>query len=473
MTTVRSRDFVGAADKALADQALRHALGNMRELLVGGRTRAVAAMPDFEAMRDQGTEIKDHVLDHLDLYLERFAAMVEAQGGTVHWAENAAEACQQVVDICREAGARTVAKSKSMVSEEIGLNDALSAAGIKPVETDLGEYIIQLRDEPPSHIIAPAVHLDRHQIAEAFLEHHTELAPDRQIADPALLLAEARQVLRQQFIDADVGITGANFLVAETGSAVIVTNEGNADLSMTLPETHIVVTGIEKLVPRLDDAVTLLRLLVRSATGQNASTYTTIAGGPKQSGDLDGPRNFHVVLVDNGRTALLGSRNRDMLRCIRCGACINHCPVYAAIGGHAYGWVYPGPMGSVLTPSFVGLHQAGDLPNASTACGRCDSVCPVRIPLTKMMRNLREDQFSVGDVAPLARWALKIWATLVRRPLLYRLATSAAIGILHQSAKRHGRLRWLPLATGWTRHRDFPAPAAESFMAQRRKVIRR
>jgi L-lactate dehydrogenase complex protein LldF len=472
VSQVRTEQFRQAAVAALKDDSLRHALGNVQGLLVGGRAQAVAAMPEFEALRDRGKAIRDHTLAHLDLYLARFADAVERQGGTVHWAATAEEACQAIVAICRAEGAQTVAKSKSMVSEEIGLNEALSQAGMRPVETDLGEYIIQLRDEPPSHIIAPAVHLNREQIAETFHEHHRELAADRDIADPAALLAEARAVLRRDFLNADIGITGANFLVAETGSAIVVTNEGNADLSMTLPRTHIVLTGIEKLAPSLDDAATLLRLLVRSATGQAVTSYTTIVGGPRRPGDPDGPEKFHVVLVDNGRTKLLGSANRPMLACIRCGACLNHCPVYGAIGGHAYGWVYPGPMGSVLTPSLVGLHQSGDLPNASTVCGRCDSVCPVRIPLTAMMRRLRERQFEARENATLARWALKSWAMLATRPTLYRMVSRLAARGLRGVAAGRGRLARLPFAGGWTRHRDLPTPAGETFAEQWRKRSR-
>jgi L-lactate dehydrogenase complex protein LldF len=462
----KSHAFREESAKALEDPALQHALAQIQGLLVGGRKAAVAALPEFEALRDAGRAIKDHSLDHLDLYLERFAEQVEAQGGTVHFAETAEEACAAVLAICRDTGATRVIKSKSMVTEEIGLNDALEAAAIHPVETDLGEYIIQLRGEGPSHVIAPAVHLGRQQVEAAFREAHTTLPPERKIDEPHELLAEARRMLRSRFLEADVGITGANFLIAASGSAVIVTNEGNADLSMTLPRTHIVLTGIEKVVPTLEDALVLLRLLVRSATGQPATGYTTIVGGPRQPGDLDGPANFHVVLVDNGRSKLLGSRNREMLRCIRCGACMNHCPVYGAVGGHAYGWVYPGPMGAVLTPNFVGLHEAKDLPNASTFCGRCESVCPVKIPLPKLMRNLREEQFAAGEVAATQRWALRLWVALATRPWLYRLGMSIGMRALTALGGRRGRLTTLPLAEGWTEHRDLPAPQGASFTAQ-------
>jgi L-lactate dehydrogenase complex protein LldF len=279
-------------------------------------------------------------------------------------------------------------------------------------------------------------------------------------------LAEARSVMRESFGRADVGITGANFLVAETGSAILVTNEGNADLSMTLPKTHIVLTSIEKLVPTFDDALVLLRLLARSATGQAASSYMSLVTGPRRAGDLDGPDAFHVVLLDNGRTKLLAGRQKEMLRCIRCGACMNHCPVYGAIGGHAYGWVYPGPMGSVLTPSFVGLEHAKDLPNASTFCGKCDSVCPVRIPLTRLMRNLREEQFEKREVGQVSRFALAIWGALARRPALYRWAMRLAVRVLAFFGGRSRMLHHLPLAGAWTDTKDFPTSSGRTFVDQ-------
>src|SRR5215475_8543294 len=315
--------------------------------------------------------------------------------------------------------APTVTKGKSMVAEEVGVNEYLEANGITSVETDLGEYIIQLRHEPPSHIIAPAIHLIKEQVAETFRAEHRLLDPDRSLAEPRQMCDEARAILRPRFLAADVGITGANFLVAETGSSIIVTNEGNGDLTQTLPRVHIVLAGIEKLVPTFEDAATLLRLLARSATGQEFSSYTTVSTGPRRTGDLDGPEQYHVVLLDNGRSALLGGEFQDMLRCIRCAACINHCPVYTAVGGHAYGWVYPGPMGAVLTPSLIGIEEAGHLPNASTFCGRCESVCPMRIPLPKMMRHWREREFEKKLSPATYRAGLGLWAFLAKNPPLY------------------------------------------------------
>jgi L-lactate dehydrogenase complex protein LldF len=280
------------------------------------------------------------------------------------------------------------------------------------------------------------------------------------------LLTEARAVLRERFLAADVGITGANFLVAETGTSIIVTNEGNGDLTQILPRTHIVLASIEKLVPTLEDVSQLLRVLARSATGQELSAYTTFSTGPRRPTDADGPDNYHVVLLDNGRSSMLGTNFEEMLRCIRCGACMNHCPVYHAVGGHAYGWVYPGPMGAVLTPSLIGVDKAGHLPNASTFCGRCESVCPVRIPLPKLMRHWREREFERHLMPATVRSGLKVWGFLAKRPALYRLATRIAMGTLGLFGRRRGRFKWLPMARGWTKYRDLPAPQGETFQAR-------
>ena len=389
----------------------------------GRRAAAAERLPEFEALRDSARAIKDHTLAHLDLYLEAYERKVVESGGHVHYAEDAEAARKIVVDLCKGLGAKSVTKGKSMISEEIGLNEAIEAAGMEAVETDLGEYIIQLRGETPSHIIAPAIHVTARDVEEDFRKAHRDLPPDRDLSQPEQLLAEARGVLRAKFLAADVGITGANFLIAETGTSVIVTNEGNGDLTQILPRAHIVIASIEKIVPTLEDAAQLLRVLARSATGQDASVYTTFSTGPRRPGDPDGPAEYHVVILDNGRSSMLGGEFEDMLRCIRCGACMNHCPVYQAVGGHAYGWVYPGPMGAVLTPSLIGVAEGGQLPNASTFCGRCEEVCPVRIPLPKMMRHWREREFERGLSPAPARAGLRFWAFFARRPTLYRLAT--------------------------------------------------
>jgi len=461
-----SPQFKQNAARALADVQLQKALGNVKQGFIDKRQQAAAKLPEFEALRDSARDIKNHTLEHLDLYLEAYEEKVKASGGHVHFARNADEARAVILGICREAGARTVTKGKSMISEEIGINHHLEAHGITPVETDLGEYIIQLRNELPSHIIAPAVHLNATQVEQDFRRVHKNLDPKRDLSEPVQLLTEARAVLRERFLAADVGITGANFLVAETGTSIIVTNEGNGDLTQILPKTHIVLASIEKLVPTLEDVSQLLRVLARSATGQELSVYTTFSTGPRRPTDADGPENYHVVILDNGRSSMLGTSFEEMLRCIRCGACMNHCPVYHAVGGHAYGWVYPGPMGAVLTPTLIGVDKAGHLPNASTFCGRCESVCPVRIPLPKLMRHWREREFERHLTPATVRSGLGVWGFFAKRPTLYRLATRAAMGVLGLAGRRRGRFAWLPLSKGWTKYRDFPAPQGETFQAR-------
>lgn len=466
MVEIASPQFKALSREALSDAQLQKALGNVRSGFIGKRQAAADALPEFDALRDNARAIKDHALENLDLYLEAYERKVTETGGHVHWAETAQDARDIVLDICRSVRARTVTKGKSMITEEIGLNEFLEGNGIRPVETDLGEYIIQLRGEHPSHIIAPAVHLNRDQVESDFRRVHDHLPPDRDLTEPSSLLGEARRVLRSQFFAADVGITGANFLVAETGSSIIVTNEGNGDLTQILPRVHVVVASLEKIVPTLEDASQILRVLARSATGQDMSVYTTVSTGPKREGDPDGPEEYHVVLLDNGRSSMLGTEFQDMLRCIRCGACMNHCPVYHSVGGHSYGWVYPGPMGAVLTPSLIGVDKSGHLPNASTFCGRCEAVCPMRIPLPKMMRHWREREFERGLNPATARYGLKFWAFFARRPALYRMATNIAIPLLSLVSGRRHRFRRLPLAGGWTKHRDFPAPENRTFMQQ-------
>ena len=458
--------FKENAAHAMADAGLQKALARTRPQFPAKRAAAVANLPEFEQLRDIGKGIKDHTLAHLDFYLETFATNVERAGGQVHWCSTADDARAAVLGICERVGARTVTKGKSMISEELGINQHLEAHGIVPVETDLGEYILQLRHEPPSHIIAPAFHLNREDWEESFRKSHTDLPADRVFHERRDILTEARTRLREKFLAADVGITGANFLIAETGTSVIVTNEGNGDLTQTLPRVHIVLASIEKTVPTLEDTISLLRLLARSATGQDFSVYTTFSTGPRRAGDVDGPEEYHVILLDNGRSAMVGTEFQPMLRCIRCAACINHCPVYGTVGGHSYGWVYPGPMGSVLTPSLIGVDQAGQLPNASTFCGKCESVCPMKIPLPNMMRHWREREFERHLGPQGMRTGLSVWAWFARRPAMYRLATRVAMAGLGLLGRRRGKFTSLPLAGGWTEGRDLPAPEGETFFAR-------
>jgi L-lactate dehydrogenase complex protein LldF len=464
-----SDTFKQNATVALADAGLQQAMAKTKPMFVKKRRLAVEALPEFEALRDAAMAIKNHAIAHLDFYLETYAAAVERAGGVVHWCSTAQDAREAVLKICTDAGARTVTKGKSMVTEEIGLNHFLEKNGITPVETDLGEYVIQLRQETPSHIVAPALHLNRQDWEDSFRKAHTDLPAERVFAERRDILSEARGKLREKFLAADVGITGANFLIAETGSSVIVTNEGNGDLTQSLPRVQVVVTGIEKVLPTIEDTLALLRVLARSATGQDISVYTTFSTGKKRAGDPDGPEEYHVVLLDNGRSGMVGTEFQDMLRCIRGAACMNHCPVYGAVGGHAYGATYPGPMGAVLSPMLLGVETAGQLPNASTFCGKCESVCPVKIPLPNLMRHWREREFE-RHLQPVAlRSGIALWAWFAKRPAYYRVATRVAtrvaafgLGLLGRKA---GRFRSLPLAGNWTDTRDFPAPEGDTFFA--------
>jgi L-lactate dehydrogenase complex protein LldF len=430
---------------------------------VDKRAVAIRELDDFEGTREAAKQLRDRVLKDLDLWLEKFEAAATGGGATVLWARDGAEICRQVVDIARRHGVKKTVKSKSMLSEEAGLNQALEAAGVQPVETDLGEYILQINDnEPPSHIIAPVVHKSLDEVADLFEKVHKK--PRK--TDIPELTREAREALREHFLTADMGISGGNFLVAETGSVALVTNEGNGRMVTTLPRVHVVITGIEKVIPTLEDLSLLLRLLPRSATGQSISNYVSLLTGIKGPGDHDGPEHLYYILVDNGRADVMGTEFQEMLRCIRCGACMNHCPVYQTIGGHAYGWVYPGPMGSVLTPLYMGLDKALDLPHAATLCNQCGVVCPVKIPLPELLRKLREQQVE-RKLRPLVeRLALKAWAWVAGRPWLYALATRFGVRYLNWLAEGGDRIRVLGAAPGWTEGRDFPAPEGKTFREQ-------
>jgi len=449
--------FKRHARAALANERLQTALGRLQQRFVDERARALADLDDVPALRAHATAIRDQVLTRLDEYLERFERAARAAGTEVHWAEDAAAVNRILLEIAARYGVRRVVKSKSMVSEECAINDALAAHGIHVIETDLGEYILQLAHERPSHIVAPVVHKSKDQVAELFAHAHGTPAKDA-IAE---LCREAREVLRPAFLNADMGISGANFLVATTGSAVIVTNEGNGRLVTTLPRVHVAITGIEKIVPTLDDLAVLLRLLPRSATGQSITNYVSLLTGARRPGDTDGPESMHIILVDNGRSELVGGEFQPMLRCIRCGACMNHCPVYQNVGGHAYGSVYPGPMGAVLTPLLAGLANARDLPNASTFCGACAAVCPVNIPLPDLLRRLREREVAQRLRPVRERLLLRLWSYSARHPRLYRLIARAGARVLRMFADRDGLIHRLP--GGWTAGRDLPAPPGRTF----------
>ena len=456
---VHSMHFKQTASDKLNDAVLQNAMKKAKGKFVDGRAKGVAEVDNWEAIRTHAAALRNRVIDNLDAYLIEFERNAIRRGSKVYWAETAEEANAIVLGSAQQNNVKTVTKSKSMVTEEIALNAALEGAGIHVMETDLGEYILQLAKEPPSHIVAPAVHKSKEQVAALFAAAHHKPA----LTDIPAMTREAREELRAHFLGADMGISGANFVIAETGTTLTVTNEGNADLVTTIPRIHCVVTGIEKVIPTLEDFATLIRLLPRSAIGQSIANYLTLTTGVKLPNESDGPEQMHIVLVDAGRTKLVGGPMQEMLRCIRCGACMNHCPVYQNVGGHAYGWVYPGPMGSILTPVYVGLENAGDLPNAATFCHECAVACPVKIPLPELMRKLREQQFDRRLRPWPERLAIAAWAFAVKRPALYAFLSGIGARVAKWMGGREGLIHSLPGLDGWTKGRDMPAPAGRTF----------
>lgn len=456
---VQSMFFKQNASAKLNDAVLQRNMQKAKGKFVDGRAKAVSEVENWEAIRTHAAALRDKCLANLDAYLLEFEANATRRGAVVHWAETASEACDIIVRIAKENGVKKATKSKSMVSEEVNLNERLEAAGIQPIETDLGEYILQLAGEPPSHIVAPAVHKSKEQVADLFeAAHHKP-----RLTDIPAMTREAREALRDHFLTADMGISGANFIIAETGTTLTVTNEGNADMVTTVPRIHCVITGVEKVIPTLEDFATLIRLLPRSAVGQTIANYLTLTTGTKMPGDQDGPEQMHIVLVDAGRTKFVGTDMQEMLRCIRCGACMNHCPVYQNVGGHAYGWVYPGPMGSILTPTYVGIENAGDLPNAATFCGECQVVCPVKIPLPDLMRKLRERQHDMRLRPWSERLPMALWAFAARRPGLYALLSRLGARFASWLGGKDKLIHALPGIDGWTQGRDMPAPEGRTF----------
>ena len=455
--------FHDRAQAALDDPTLKIAIDRTTRNAEKKRAAAVAAFPQFEAARDLGQRIKDHVVAHLDHYLLEFERNATASGAKVHWAATAEEASRIVVDLCKQANAKRVTRVKSMLGEEIGLPHALDEAGFERYETDLAEHIVQLAGDRPSHIIWPSMHRTREQVSALFKQSHQQPHSEETIE---AMVESARRELRDKFLSADVAISGANFLLADTGATCTVTNEGNAELTTSPPRVHIVTAGIEKLVPSLSHAFAMLRLLVRSATGAEVTQYTTFHCGPRRPDDLDGPEEFHIVLVDNGRSKMLADASlREMLRCIRCGACMNHCVVFRQLGGHAYGGTYPGPMGAVLTPVLDGLEKSRDLAHACTLNGKCQEVCPVKIPLPTLLRGWRDRSWRDGLEPTTTRIGLGLFTFVASRPWLYRLGQGLAL----RAMRLFGRKGWISSMPGlgaWTRHRDFPVSETSSFMAQ-------
>lgn len=454
-------EFFEASQRALENANLQLALANLGDTL-GQRNRdAFSAFPGGDDLRDKARAIKNATLSRLDEHLETLESSVQRLGGKVHYAADAADARKIIVDIIQQAGAKKAVKSKSMTTEEIHLNPALEQAGIEVVETDFGEYIIQVAGHRPSHLVAPAVHLKVKQVAEILSRRSERPLP----AEANPLAQFARRQLRAHFATAEVGITGANFAVAESGTIVLVSNEGNARLTTAMPRVHIAILGMEKVIPTLQDLPVFLKVLARAATGQKLSVYTSLITGTRHAGELDGPRESHLVILDNGRSQILGGPLRESLFCIRCGACLNACPIYRNIGGHAYGGVYAGPIGAVLTPLYDGLQANEHLPHASSLCGACQAACPVRIAIPEMLIKLRDQLHQqAGGSARIESWAYRLWAITLRSPRLYRLSTWIVARTLGPWRRNEKWLNRLPgKLHGWTESRDFPAPAAERF----------
>jgi L-lactate dehydrogenase complex protein LldF len=464
MAEVKTQNFKSASAKAVHDPNIQRALGAPFAHFVEGRRDAIDedySEESWDSMRDRAAAIKGHTIESLDYYLDLVDKNVRRNGGHVHFADDADHANRIVLEIAKQHNVKTVIKSKSMVSEEMGINHFLEENGIDPVETDLGEYIIQLADETPFHIIGPAIHKTKEQVSELF-EKWLKTAPTHDIEELCII---ARDVLRDKFAQADMGISGANFIVAETGTVVLVTNEGNGRMTTSAPRVHVAIAGMEKLLPALEDVALFLRLLPRSATGQRITSYNTFVSGPRARTDEDGPEEFHLILVDNGRLGLLADEVlRESLSCIRCGACLNHCPVYRKVGGHAYGWVYSGPIGAIVSPMLTNMEQSKDLPYASTLCGACRDVCPVKIDIPRLLLHLRHKLASSGANTWTERLAMRQWHSAMKTRK--QLEGSARLGrLLLRPIIRNGYVKKLraPVVGGWTDSRDFPAPATKSF----------
>ncbi len=432
---------------ALEDQQLQKALSNTKQKFVGHRADAIEAFDktEFESLRDFGQQIRDYGIAHMPELLQQFSDNAEKIGTTVLWASDAKKANLLILEIAQRHNVKNVVKSKSMASEEVFLNDALEAANIDVTETDLGEYIIQIAKEKPSHIIAPAMHKSRESIAKLFEPIGCTIDDDA-----TQLTRAARRHLRKKFLAADMGISGANFLLADTGSSVIVTNEGNGRMTTTLPAVHVTLACIDKILPSISNLAPMLTLLTHSATGQKISNYVSIT-----SGNNNDNQHRYVILLDNGRSALRHNEYKEMLRCIRCGACLNHCPVYQSIGGQSYGMVYMGPMGQVISGTLLGVDNTPDLPHAATLCNACDVVCPVKIPLPTLIRRLRDEQVKLKLDSFWQRTAITLWSFTARHPRAYRLLTSLALWSIKKCAPSSGVICSLPIFKNWFRHRDF------------------
>jgi len=469
-------NFRSKASQTMGDEEVQQAIEHVYTGFFKGRLVAAADTPDWEELRTKGKAIKDHTIAHLDYYLGLLADNVEKNGGSVFFAEDAEEARKHIIDLAHARNIKTVIKSKSMVSEEMALAESLNDEGIETVETDLGEYIIQLANETPYHLIAPAVHKSRKEVAELLDDDFKE--GDR-VPDATELTMMARGKLRGVFERADMSVTGVNFAVAESGSIALVTNEGNGRMSTTVPRVHVAVMGMEKIIPSIQDLSTMLRILIRSATGQRISTYVTMVNGARKPDEEEGPEEFHLVIMNNGRQKLLADpQMRESLNCIRCGACLNACPVYRKVGGHAYGWVYPGPIGAIVTPVMTGLKDASNLPAASSLCGACHDACPVKINIPRMLLELRyrsaEGSTDSAERTSSAseRFVWKSWRIGMMGRKRFDYGAKLARLILRPLARNGWLRKSPPPISGWTSTRDFPLIAAGSLrsrLAKRRK----
>lgn len=458
---IGERSFDDRVQKGISNDYMRQTVRQAQGRLHTKKAQAEEDLGQWEKWRTLSDEIRSHTLENLDYYLEQLSENVVKNGGHVFFAETAEEANQYVKEIAAKKQAKKIIKSKSMVTEEISMNEALEKAGCEVIESDLGEYILQMDDhDPPSHIVAPALHKNKEQIRETFEERK---GYDK-TAKPEELTQFAREQLRQEFLEADIGITGCNFAVAESGSISLVTNEGNARLATTIPKTHISVMGMERLVPTWEELDVLVSMLCRSAVGQKLTSYVTGLSGPKEDGDLDGPEEFHLVIVDNGRSNILGTAFQSALHCIRCAACINVCPVYRHVGGHSYGSIYPGPIGAVLSPLLEGYEDHKDLPYASSLCAACTDACPVKIPLHELLIEHRKVIAEKERKTPLGEtYAMKGFGLAASSPGLFQMAAKTAPYMLSPFAKDGTIEKGPGPLRGWTDVRDFPAPEKERF----------
>lgn len=458
---ISTDNFKDRVEKGIQNDFMRGAVAGAQDGMGVKRTNATKELGNWEEWRSHGEEIRQHVLKNLDFYLEQLSENVSKRGGHVFFAATAEEAREYIKGVVKKKDAKKIVKSKSMVTEEISLNSILEQEGCEVVETDLGEYILQIDDhDPPSHIVVPALHKNKEQIRDVFANK----LGYKGTAKPEELAACAREVLRQEYLTADVGITGCNFAVAETGSFSLVTNEGNADLVTALPKTQITVMGMERIVPTFEEMEVLVSLLTRSAVGQKLTSYITVLTGPREELDVDGPEEFHLVIVDNGRSEILGGDFESILQCIRCGACINVCPVYRHIGGHSYGSIYPGPIGAVLSPLLGGYEEYKELPYASSLCGACTEVCPVKIPLHQLIHKHRQVIVEKEGKAPVAeKLLMKAFGLGAASPALYKIGSKMAPAAMtpftvgEKISKGPGPMK------AWTDIRDFPAPNKERF----------